>query len=234
MYSFIGKKFTLPFAWTRTYCEKPIVRISCTFITKPSAVPDPTTRSGQRVLDLGTGLGISGIVAAGLGAEVLLQDRPALRAVGPSRLKWWDYINLSNCFLGNFHVARSPPEFIVNLKKNVLMVCTPHSLQQSWLLVAYYHMYCVRCPVCINLHVWKRAAKLYTFELDVRFGLTTRVISPCNFCLAFSIPSWLIRHVFPMSEKDDRVLAQGDPACLRAVLDPLAAKPWGHRLLIGI
>lgn len=115
MYSFIGKKFTLPFAWTRTYCEKPIVRISCTFITKPSAVPDPTTRSGQRVLDLGTGLGISGIVAAGLGAEVLLQDRPALRAVGPSRLKWWDYINLSNCFLGNFHVARSPPEFIVNL-----------------------------------------------------------------------------------------------------------------------
>ena len=31
--------------------------------------------SGRKVLDLGCGLGIAGIVAAGLGAEVLLQDR---------------------------------------------------------------------------------------------------------------------------------------------------------------
>ena len=91
-----------------------------------------TNRSGRRVLDLGTGLGISGIVAAGLGADVLLQDRPALREVGPSRLKWWEYcislyIYITNCFFwklfyiflaffGKFHVGyRSPPEFIVNL-----------------------------------------------------------------------------------------------------------------------
>ena len=41
------------------------------FVDGSQWVPNP----GRKVLDLGCGLGIAGIVAAGLGAEVLLQDR---------------------------------------------------------------------------------------------------------------------------------------------------------------
>lgn len=55
------------------------------FCIQPPVVP----LEGRKVLDLGCGLGIAGIVAAGLGAEVLLQDRdPAcLRATLETAVK---------------------------------------------------------------------------------------------------------------------------------------------------
>ncbi len=60
-------------------------------------------------------------------------------------------------------------------------------------------MFYVRCPICINLQGWKKAAKASTFKLDVRFGRMTRKISPCDFLP--SVPSRLIHHLLRAQKK---------------------------------